>query len=106
VGRPGLSGASIRALSETAPVFGHCHRDEEISERIDHQTTGVFIADDGERLESPARHLAPDFMYVSPEVVFEGPPGLSDAFARPRDRGRPTSVGRTSPVDIHHGYFP
>ncbi len=86
-------------------MFGRHHGDEEIRQRIDHLMAGVFVADDGERLAGLARHLAPDFVYVTPEAVFEGPEGLSDAFARYRNEGQRTSVRRTSPVDIHHGYF-
>jgi hypothetical protein len=86
-------------------VFGRHHRDEEIEKRIDHLMVGVFVADDDERMESLAAHVAPDFVYVSPEAVFEGPQGLSDAFARYRHEGRLTTLRRLSPVEIHHGYF-
>ncbi|HVT41615.1 MAG TPA: hypothetical protein VHD39_01430 [Acidimicrobiales bacterium] len=74
--------------------------------RIDHLMSAVFVADDGERREALDRHLAPDFVYVTPEAVFEGADGLSEAFApyRRPDR-RPASVRRTSPVELHHGYF-
>jgi hypothetical protein len=100
------AGAADGALCQTARVFGHRHRDEELAERIDHLMAGVFVADDGERMETLTRHVAPDLVYVSPEAVFEGPPGLSDAFARYRnEREWRTSLRRTSPVDLHHGYF-
>jgi hypothetical protein len=94
------------ALCETARVFGHDHQTEEVAVRIDHLMEAVFVADDGERMESLARHVAPDFVYVSPEAVFEGPAGLSEAFARFRhDDRRRTTLRRTSRVDLHHGYF-
>ncbi len=96
---------SVDPLCETAQVFGHDHRDEKIETRIDHLMAGVFVVNDDERMESLAAHVAPDFVYVSPEAVFEGPQGLSDAFTRHRNAVRWTSLQRTSPVDIHHGYF-
>jgi len=87
-------------------VFGHDHEGEEIAERIDHLMAAVFVADDDERLESISRHVAPDLAYVSPDAVFEGPQGLSDAFARYRTESWwQTGLRRTSPVDLHHGYF-
>jgi hypothetical protein len=87
-------------------VFGHDHEDEEIAERVDHLMAAVFLTDDKERMEALARHVATDLAYVSPEAVFEGPEGLSDAFARYRNEGRwQTGLRRTSPVDLHHGYF-
>jgi hypothetical protein len=87
-------------------VFGHDHQDEEIAERIDHLMAAVFVADNDERLEALTRHVAPDFVYVTPEAVFEGTDGLSDAFARYRKEGWwQTGLRRTSPVELHHGYF-
>ena len=57
-------------------------------------------------MEALTRHVAPDLVYVSPEAVFEGPQGLSDAFSRYRSEGWwQTGLRRTSPVDLHHGYF-
>ena len=95
-----------RTLCETAQVFGHDHQDEQIAERIDHLMAAVFVADEGERMEALTRHVAPDFVYVSPEAVFEGPQGLSDAFIRYRNEAWwQTGLRRTSPVDLHHGYF-
>jgi hypothetical protein len=84
----------------------HGHEAEDIAQRIDHLMAAVFVADDKERMDLLTRHLAPDFMYVSPEAVFEGPAGLSDAFAgfRTEDWWQ-TGLRRTSPVDLHHGYF-
>ena len=47
-----------------------------------------------------------DLVYVSPEAVFEGPQGLSDAFGRYRNEAWwQTGLRRTSPIDLHHGYF-
>ncbi len=87
-------------------MFGHDHRAEDIAERIDHLMTAVFVADDTDRLERLSSHLSPDFVYVSPEAVFEGAAGLSEAFARFRHEPRwHTSLRRTSPVDLHHGYI-
>ena len=87
-------------------MFRRDHQDEAIAQRIDHLMAAVFVPDDGERLEALTRHVAPDFVYVSPEAVFEGPQGLSDAFARYRNEGWwQTGLRRTSPVDLHHGYF-
>ena len=87
-------------------MFGHDHRAEDIAERIDHLMTAVFVADDTGRLQRLTRHLPSDFVYVSPQAVFEGAAGLSEAFARLRHEPHwRTSRRRTSPVDLHHGYF-
>ncbi len=94
----------VDPLCETAQVLWHHRRDEEIEKRIDHLMVGVFVVDDDDRMESLAAHVAPDFVYVSPEAVVEGPQGLSDAFTRCRKEGRRTSLRRTSPVESHHGY--
>ena len=87
-------------------MFGHDHLDEEITTRVDHLMAAVFLADDDERMDALTRRVAPDLAYVTPEAVFEGPEGLSDAFARYRQEGWwQTGLRRTSPVDLHHGYF-
>jgi hypothetical protein len=87
-------------------VFGHDHRAEEIDERIDHLMAAVFVADDMDRLERLTRHLSLDFVYVSPEAVFEGVAGLSEAFARFRREPQwQTTMRRTSHVEVHHGYL-
>lgn len=87
-------------------MFRHDHQEEAIAERIDHLMAAVFLPDDEERLEALSHHVAADFVYVSPDAVFEGPQGLSDAFARYRsERWWQTGLRRTSTVDIHHGYF-
>ena len=66
----------------------------------------VFVADDTERLTRLADHLAPDFVYVSPEAVFGGAAGLSEAFARyRRESWREARLRRTSALEMHHGYF-
>jgi hypothetical protein len=87
-------------------VFRHGHDDVEIAERIDRLMVAVFAKDDDERLDTLTRHVAPDLVYVTPEAVFEGPAGLSEAFARYRHEGWwATGLRRTSPVDLNHGYF-
>ena len=87
-------------------MFGHDHEGEQIAERIDHLMAAVFVADEDERMEALTRHVAPDLVYVSPEAVFEGPQGLSDAFSRYRSEAWwQTGLRRTSPIDLHHGYF-
>lgn len=74
--------------------------------RIDHLMTSVVLPDDQDRLEALADHVAHDVVYVSPRAVFDGPAGLSDAFARLRRADRqPASLRRTSAVDSHHHYF-
>jgi hypothetical protein len=66
----------------------------------------VFIADDRERLQRLAEHLAPDFVYVNPRAVFEGALGLSDAYSRFRhDEWLRMSLRRSSDVDMHHAHF-
>ena len=68
--------------------------------------TAAVLADAEARLEGLAAHVAPDVVYVSPEAVFDGPGGLSDAFERLRRGDRqPAALRRTSAVDQHHGYF-
>jgi hypothetical protein len=87
-------------------VFGRDHDDEEVAERIDHLMTAVFVADEHDRMEALRRHVAADVVYVSPEAVYEGPQGLSDAFSRYRSEAQwQTRLRRTSPIDLHHGYF-
>ena len=87
-------------------MFRHGHEDEQIAERIDHVMAAVFVANEGERMQMLHQHVAPDLIYVSPEAVFEGPEGLSDAFSRYRNEARwQTALRRTSPIDLHHGYF-
>jgi hypothetical protein len=74
--------------------------------RIDHLMTSVVLPDDETRLAALAAHVAPDIVYVSPAAVFDGPAGLSEAFARLRRADRqPASLRRTSAVDSHHHYF-
>jgi hypothetical protein len=87
-------------------VFGRDHENEALAERIDHLMAAVFVADGDERMETLRRHVAPDLVYVSPEAVYEGPEGLSDAFSRYRTEAWwQTGLRRTSPIDLHHGYF-
>ena len=87
-------------------MFGRDHHAEAVAERIDHLMEAVFVADDRDRLARLAEHLAPDFVYVSPEAVFGGAEGLSEAFARYRHESwRVTRLRRTSDLEMHHGYF-
>jgi hypothetical protein len=87
-------------------VFRHGHEDEQVAERIDQVMAALFVADEGERMQVLHRHVAPDLIYVSPEAVFEGAEGLSDAFSRYRNEAWwHTALRRTSPIDLHHGYF-
>ena len=87
-------------------MFGHDHRAEEIDERIDHLMAAVFVADDTDRLERLTRHLSFDFVYVSPEAVFEGAAGLSEAFARFRREPRWHAEGSISRVVTFEGLVP
>jgi hypothetical protein len=102
-----LSGrAFARTLCQTAFVFGHDHQNEQIAERIDHLMAAVFVADEEDRMASLTRHVAADLVYVTPEAVFEGTQGLSDAFSRYRNEAWwQTGLRRTSPIDLHHGFF-
>ncbi len=87
-------------------MFGQDHEAEDVATRIDHLMNSVFDEDDEARLASLRRHVAPDFVYISPEAVFEGPVGLSEAFAMYRcAERRPVILRRTSALDLHHGYF-
>jgi hypothetical protein len=87
-------------------VFRHDREDEQVAERIDQVMVAVFVADEAERMQALTRHVAPDLIYVSPEAVFEGPQGLSDAFSRYRNEAWwQTGLRRTSPIDLHHSYF-
>jgi hypothetical protein len=66
----------------------------------------VFFPDEHERMLRLAEHLAPDFVFVSPTAVFEGPQGLSDAYSTYRHDGRlQVVVRRTSEIDTHHAHF-
>jgi hypothetical protein len=87
-------------------VFRRDHRDEDLTNRVDHLMAAAVLADAGTRLEAVGAHVAQDVVYVSPEAVFDGPAGLSEAFERLRRRDRqPAALRRTSVVDQHHGYF-
>lgn len=87
-------------------MFKRDHQGEALATRIDHLMTAVFMADTHDRLEALARHVAPDVVYVSPEAIFEGAEGLSDAFAPYRGEAWwETGLRRTSPVELNHGYF-
>jgi hypothetical protein len=87
-------------------VFRRDHRDEDLTTRVDHVMAVVVLPDAGARLEGLGTHVAPDVVYVSPEAVFDGLAGLSEAFDRLRRADRqPAALRRTSVVDRHHGYF-
>jgi hypothetical protein len=87
-------------------VFRRDHRDEDLTTRIDHLMTAVLQSDAGARLEGLSAHMASDVVYVSPEAVFDGLAGLSEAFERLRRGDRqPAALRRTSVVDQHHRYF-
>jgi SnoaL-like domain len=87
-------------------MFRHHHSEEPLADRIDDLMTAVFIDGDRERLEKLAEHLAPDFVYISPQTVVEGAEGLSEAFSRfRRDEQLPATLHRTSSVDVHHAHF-
>jgi len=87
-------------------VFGRDHHAEAVAQRIDHLMDAVFVASDRERLARLTEHLAPDFVYISPEAVFDGAEGLSEAFARyRRESWRVIRLRRTSELEMHHGYF-
>jgi hypothetical protein len=74
--------------------------------RIDHLMASVVVPDDEARISALTAHVAFDVVYVSPQAVFDGPAGLSEAFERLRRADRqPASLRRTSAVDTHHHYF-
>jgi hypothetical protein len=86
-------------------VFRHDHRTEDLAARVDHLMAAVFDTDVGDRTARLAEHVAPDFVYVGPDGVFDGAAGLSEAFVAYRRAGQVATLRRTSPVDSHHGYF-
>jgi hypothetical protein len=87
-------------------MFRHHHSPDTLADRIDDLMAAVFISEQDERLEKLAEHLAPDFVYISPQTVVDGVEGFSEAFQRFRhDPPRPTTLRRTSAVDGHHAHF-
>jgi hypothetical protein len=87
-------------------MFRRHHSEDPLADRIDDLMAAVFIDDDRERLEEWAEHLAPDFVYISPQTVVEGAEGLSEAFSRFRqDEELPADLRRTSGMDVHHAHF-
>ena len=77
-----------------------------VTQRVDRVMAAVFVKDQDERLARLGEDLSPDFVYVGPDGVFDGGDGLGEAFAGYRhEEWRHTSLRRTSPVDLHHGYF-
>jgi len=87
-------------------MFRRDHSEDPLADRIDDLMAAVFIDDDRERVEKLSEHLAPDFVYVSPQAVVEGAEGLSEAFSRFRqDEQLPATLRRTSAVDVHHAHF-
>jgi hypothetical protein len=86
-------------------VFHH-HHVETVAARIDELMAAVFIRDDGERIAQLSPHLTEDFVFVTPRAVFDAAEGLSEAFGHYRhDDWLGTSLRRTSPVEVHHGFF-
>jgi hypothetical protein len=85
----------------------HRHKDSiDLTHRIDYVMAGILISDEHERMEVLERHLTFDFVFVAPQVVVDGPLGLSDAFVPYRhDDWRHISVRRTSSIDQHHAFF-
>jgi hypothetical protein len=86
-------------------MFRHDHHTEDVADRIDHLMADVFLPDDADRKARLAEHVAPDFVYVGPDGVYDGAAGLSEAFAPYRRAGLVTTLRRTSPVEVHHGYL-
>jgi hypothetical protein len=66
----------------------------------------VFIPDERDRISKLSLHLAPDFVFVSPSAVFEGPEGLSDAYSTYRHDGwLQVAIRRSTEIDMHHAHF-
>jgi hypothetical protein len=87
-------------------MFRRDHSEDPLADRIDDLMAAVFIDDDRERVEKLSEHLAPDFVYISPQAVVEGAEGLSEAFSGFRhDEQLPATLRRTSAVDVHHAHF-
>ena len=49
-------------------MFRRHHTEDPLADRIDDLMAAVFIDNDRERLEKLAEHLAPDFVYISPQI--------------------------------------
>ena len=87
-------------------MFRRDHHAGHVARRVDRLMEAVFVADRDARTARLAGDLAQDFVYVGPDGVYDGPDGLSDAFAGYRhEEWRHAALRRTSPVDLHHGYF-
>ncbi len=88
-------------------MFGRERREDgDLTTRIDQLMSDVLVRDDGERGDRLSRRLSPDFVYIGPDAVFDGPDGLGEAFTRYRhDLSLATELRRTSPIDLHHGWF-
>jgi hypothetical protein len=87
-------------------MFRRHHSEDPLADRIDDLMAAVLIDVDRERLKKLAGHLAPDFVYISPQTVVESAEGLSEAFSRFRqDEQRPATLRCTSAVDVHHAHF-
>jgi len=66
----------------------------------------VFILDDRERVPKLSEHVAPDFVFISPSAVVEGPEGLNDAYSTYRHvEWLQVALRRTTEVDMHHAHF-
>ncbi len=86
-------------------MLRHHHHPDSVAERVDQLMSGVFVRDDHERAQRLAEHVTVDFVYVSPDAVYDGVGGLGDAFSHYRQDVLPSHLERTSDVDIHHAYF-
>jgi hypothetical protein len=87
-------------------MFRRDHQAGNVAQRVDRLMEAVFVADRDARTTRLAADLAPDFVYVGPDGVYDGADGLSDAFAGYRhEEWRHAALRRTSPVELHHGYF-
>jgi hypothetical protein len=82
------------------------HHPRELTERIDALMVAVFMADPVERMERIGELVARDFVYISPQAVYDGAEGLSEAFSSYRhDAWRHTSLRRSTDVEGHHQQF-
>jgi hypothetical protein len=86
-------------------VLRHHHHPDTVADRVDKIMVAVFLTGDRERAQRLAEHVTVDFVYVSPDAVYDGVGGLGDAFSHYRQDVHPSALQRTTDVDIHHAYF-
>ena len=87
-------------------VLRRGHHVDDVAQRVDRLMEAVFSPDPDTRLARLADNVTADFVYVGPDGVFDGAEGLSEAFAGYRHEAwRQAALRRTSPVELHHGYF-